>query len=175
MLFANGQLIRETPVSGPPVSGTLPSGQDTFSWTLPKPAHDVHLVAIVIGDGIDGVYWKTAKPYQPVSPDWEPHTLGCSGAVWLDVDGDGRRTSARDYAERIVASSRTDVAALVKELATYDEAVATQAAYLFKLAGGSLTSEDNRSILREAAPAVQAGIHAYLEAARENDLARSEK
>ena len=93
-LYANGQFIREETIV-PPKDGSLPAGvQWQGTWKLPRPKHDVHLVAIALGKGIDGPYWPTAKPYQPTSPDWEPRTLGVSGAVWLDGDGDGRRTSA---------------------------------------------------------------------------------
>ena len=85
-------------------------------WRIPKPVHDVHLVAIATGPGIDGLHWKTAKPYQPDSPNWTPRVIGCSGAIWLDVEGDGRRTSAHQYATRLLAFADGDTAALISSL-----------------------------------------------------------
>ena len=134
---------------------------------------DEDLVAIAIGPGIDGPWWKTAKPYQPVSPDWEPHVIGCSGAVWLDVDGDGRPTSAFDYAQRAYAAAAGDLAKLVAGLAEYDAATSAQAAHLFHSAGGSLTSAESQSVLQASAPGVQTGFRRYLEAWRENEIARA--
>ena len=71
---------------------------------------------VAIGPGIDEPYWRTAKPYQPDSPDWTPHVLGCSGAVWLDFDRDGRATPARAYAERLHARARGELPELVRLL-----------------------------------------------------------
>src|SRR5438477_5893083 len=141
----------------------------------PQAEHDLHLVAIALGPGIDGLYWKTAKPYQPTSPQWEPHVVGCSGAVWLDADGDGRKTAAHDYAQRVFAASRGDLPTLVDGLREYDEAVAAQAAHQFQSSGGSLLTDTARVALKTAAPATQAGVRAYLEAWREDQMARASR
>src|SRR5690606_4064476 len=70
-LFMNGTKIREKTIE-PTVTdgqGEAPSGiKWTGHWMIPRPVHDVHLVAIGRGPGINGPYWKTAKPYQPTSP-----------------------------------------------------------------------------------------------------------
>ncbi|MBK8506024.1 MAG: PHP domain-containing protein [Saprospiraceae bacterium] len=129
-LYANGQLIIEQDLLTDQVDTMQPGLKWSGKWRLPKPKHDVHLVAIALGLGIDGLYWKTAKPYQPASPEWKAQVVGCSGAIWLDVDGDGRRTSAHQYAIRAVDRSSGDLAALLEILADYDEAVAAQAAHL---------------------------------------------
>jgi hypothetical protein len=108
-LFANGRLIREEAIDAKALRD-LPGGVKwNGTWTLPRPKHDVHLVAIATGPGIKGLFWPAAKPYQPTSPQWEPRTIGCSGAVWLDADGDGRRTAAYDYAQRLFAASGGDL------------------------------------------------------------------
>jgi hypothetical protein len=172
-LFANGRVIREAIISSEPDS-SLPLGVKwTGRWTIPQLPHDVNLVAIATGPGVDGLYWRTAKAYQPVTPLWESHVIGCSGAVWLDVDRDGRRTSARDYAERLAATSANDVSPLIESLSEYDEAVAAHAAHLLRISGVSLQSESLIGALKTASPATQAGFRAYVEAWRENEIARN--
>ena len=59
-LYANGSLIGEQALPTEP-NRDLPAGVKwQGTWTLPRPEHDVHLVAIALGPGIDGPYWKTA-------------------------------------------------------------------------------------------------------------------
>jgi hypothetical protein len=171
LLFANGELIREEKIDSSRRSsrGVIWAG----GWTLPRPAHDVHLVAIALGPGVDGLYWKTAKPYQPTSPVWRGSVLGVSGAVWLDGDGDGRKTPAIDYARRAVAESSGEVAALIRQLNEYDTAVATQAAWLWQDKYGSLSDAAVQDNLQKAEPFVQQGIAAYLRAARDSELTRA--
>jgi hypothetical protein len=173
MLFANGELLRSEEIEAGALRDLPPGVKWQADWLIPRPRHDVHLVAIAIGPGIDGPWWKTAKPYQPVSPDWEPHVIGCSGAVWLDVDGDGRPTAAFDYAQRVYAATAGGLAKLVAGLAEYDAATSAQAAHLFRAAGGSLTSAESQAVLQVAAPGVQTGFRRYLEAWRENEIARA--
>ena len=72
-----------------------------------KPKHDVWLVAVATGPGIDKPYWPTANPYQPASPEWRSYVLGVTGAVRVDADGSGKFESAFDYAERIVERQAT--------------------------------------------------------------------
>jgi hypothetical protein len=129
-------------------------------------------VVVALGPGIDGLYWKTAKPYQPLSPDWQPQVMGCSGAVWLDADGDGRKTAARDYAERLAADCR-DLPLLVGRLASFDAAVAAQAAHVWDVQGHSLFSAESGEALRQAAPPVRAGFDSYFAARRASAQARS--
>ena len=178
-LFANGVPIRDETMSVPP-SGT-PAKRLNWQteWTIPRPQHDVHLVAIATGPGITGFHWKTAKPYQPTSEDWEPTSLGCSGAVWLDVDGDGRRSSARDYAERVNGISGGEIDALLEKLESYDEATAAQAAFVFHRQAGlekqnPFLSSDAQVAVRKAAPQVRTGIQKYVDAWRRNQIAAVE-
>ncbi|WP_145367373.1 CehA/McbA family metallohydrolase [Maioricimonas rarisocia] len=167
-LFMNGVKIRETAISAG--DNSLPTGVKWQGrWTIPRPPHDVHLVAIAWGPGIDGSYWKTAKPYQPTSQDWQPRVFGCSGALWIDADGDGSRTSARTYAERIIEDVQGDLPALLERLADYDEAIVIQAAHLHRLAGGSPI--DPR--VQAAGERLRRGFRRYFEAWRETQQARS--
>jgi hypothetical protein len=129
---------------------------------------------VALGPGITKPFWPTAKPYQPTSPDWEPHVLGVSGAIWLDGDGDGRKTAAREYAERLVADSRGDPARLVDSLARFDATTAAHAAHLLRQSGKSLESDGISRSLANASPAVRKGFAAYRDAWRENERARAE-
>lgn len=175
LLFANGQLIREVAIDtskhdSRPAPGVLWEA----NWKVERPRHDVHLVAIALGPGVDGLYWPTAKPYQPTSPVWKSQLVGASGAVWLDGDGDGRRTSAHDYAQAAMKESGADFSKLLARLADFDEAVAAQAAHLWQASGKSLLAEDAQTALKAATPKVARGIKAYLDAWRENQTARAE-
>ncbi len=127
-LYANGARIRELKISREQASpvGVIWTGR----WTIDVPKHDVHLVAIATGPGIDAPYWKMARPYQPTSPEYSSQVFGCSGAVWVDGDGDGKRSSARDYAERLVKTGSIDLENLEQLRSAYDAAVAIQARYL---------------------------------------------
>jgi hypothetical protein len=151
-LYANGALLKTLDISR----------ADTTNHRLKidRPKQDAHLVAVATGPGINGLYWPTAKPYQPMSPDWQPYSLAVAGPIWLDGDGDGRRSTPRDYAQRLVAEARGDVAGVSELLAHYDAATAAQAAHLLRLAGKSI---EGRDVFRP-----------YLDAWREDERARAE-
>lgn len=172
-LYANGKAIRESVITpqdrDSSARGVLWSGE----WNLPKPSHDVHLVAVATGPGVDGWYWRTAKPYQPDSPRFEARVAGVSGAVWLDVDADGRPTAAYDYARRLVDRSSGDLSVLLKGLAGFDEAVAAQAAHLIQTGGAALESTAVQRELSNAAPATRAGFENYLRARKESESSRA--
>ncbi|NQV25296.1 MAG: CehA/McbA family metallohydrolase [Rhodopirellula sp.] len=178
-LFANGIVIREATMPANEDSATTKKLDWETEWIIPSPNHDVHLVAIATGPGITSPHWKTALPYQPTSPDFEPTSLGCSGAVWLDVDGDGRRSSARDYAEFAHRSSGGNIDAMLEKLVRYDEATAAQAAFVFHRQTGLDTqnpflSGNIQAAIRKAAPHVQSGIQKYVDAWRRNQIASVE-
>ncbi|HYE75596.1 MAG TPA: CehA/McbA family metallohydrolase, partial [Blastocatellia bacterium] len=60
-LFANGVKIREQHLSSR--SGAVEKAR--IKWVIPKPKHDVHLVAIATGPGKTTPYWPIHPPYQP--------------------------------------------------------------------------------------------------------------
>jgi hypothetical protein len=171
ILFANGELVRDEEIPRH-VEESVPGVKGAFSWTIPRPQHDVHLVAIAIGPGVDGSYWRTAKPYQPTSVEPKTHVLGCSGAVWLDVDGDGHRTSAREYARKLRTKYEDDLRLLISKLGNYDEATAVQAAHLLKVSGVEPGSEQIQAALMDAAKHVKSGFQRYQAASRECEIAR---
>jgi hypothetical protein len=151
-LYANGALLKTLDISS--------SAMSSHQINIDRPKRDAQLVAVATGPGIDGLYWPTAKPYQPTSPDWQPYTLAVAGPIWLDGDGDGRRSTPRDYAERLVADARGDVVKVCESLPSYDAATAAQAAHLLQIAGKSI---EGRDVFRP-----------YLDAWRENERARAE-
>ena len=143
-------------------------------WELPRFDHDVHLVAIATGPGVESLHWPIAKPYQPTSPVVERRVIGSTGAVWLDVDGDGQRTSALAYAQRLMTKHGNRPSDVAAALASYDEAVAVQAAALLNASGADLNDAELRAAAKQAGPHVERGFRAFLEAWRTGEVARSQ-
>ena len=174
-LFANGHKIREHVIATDGDSeeevtamrGVQWSGQ----WTISCPSHDVYLVAIARGPGIEQPFWKTAKPYQPTSTAWRSQVVGCSGALWLDADRDGQRTSAREYAKQSWDSSGGQLPRLLMLLTDYDSAVAAQAAEIYQASGGSFTDTSARQALQTANRTVREGFSQYMQAMRDSQVA----
>lgn len=169
-LYVNGSALREEKIHNGTRGGVKWRGE----WELPRFDHDVHLAAIASGPGVESLHWPIAKPYQPTSPVVERRVIASTGAVWLDADGDGERTSALAYAQRLMTkhgNSPSDVAAA---LASYDEAVAVQAAALLNARSADLNDSTLRSAARKAGPQVDRGFRAFLEAWRTGEVARSQ-
>ena len=170
-LFANGQRVRDCTITDD--ASRHDQGiiwQQT--WQLPRPTHDVHLVALATGPGIRPLYWPTAKPYQPTSDDPNTMVIGCSGAIWLDVDGDGQSASAHHIAQELVTSANGNLRQLLATLADYDAAVVAQAAHLLHHNNEQLLTAAAQRAIRAAAPATKAAIGAYLQAWRETQQTR---
>jgi hypothetical protein len=163
-LYANGIEIKSAEI--PPAQGR----KWEVNWAIPKPKHDVYLVAIATGPGISESYWQTAKPYQPTSSSFTPYVLGSTGAVWIDADNDGKFESAYDYASRLVEAS--DVPA-EKRLADYDEAVAVQVASIMHAGAPGTFEEMARKFIAAAPPAAKRGYEAYLRELQESKAAAS--
>ena len=64
-LFANGVKVREARIDPSPARLKA-----RVAWTLPRPPHDVSLVAVASGPGVTAPYWAIARPYQPTSREW---------------------------------------------------------------------------------------------------------
>jgi len=122
-LFANGIKVREQSIAP-----TTAARKTRVEWTLSRPVHDVHLVAIATGPGVTAPYWETPRPYQPTSKVFTPRLIGSTNPIWIDGDGDGRFSAARMYATALVQRAAGDPARLQSLLAGYDQAVAVQAA-----------------------------------------------
>jgi hypothetical protein len=124
-LFANGIKIREEEIAA-----TTQVRKARLTWTMPRPKHDVFLVAIATGPGVTAPYWEISRPYQPTSKIFDPRVIGSTNPIWIDADGDGRFTAARAYAVAIVERAAGDAGKLEAALAGYDDAVALHAADL---------------------------------------------
>ncbi len=151
-LFANGAEIR---------SRKLVGRSESVSWILPRPEHDVHLVAIATGPGVTAPFWAIPRPYQPTSPRWEGRVIASTNPIWLDADGDGKFSAAREYARRLIADSAGDAAKLVSALNKYDEAVSVQAASLRAAAGEPLNAPRFSELMKSASEHVRRGIQAF--------------
>lgn len=126
LLLANGEIAHSQIIeSNRKQPGVIWEGE--IPYTVPN--NDVHLAFIAQGPGV-GLHWSTAKPYKPDFKEWTPKVLGCSGAIWLDVDGDGQTTSARGYAEMVYTESNGDFSRIQTALAEYHPTVAVQMANL---------------------------------------------
>jgi hypothetical protein len=130
-LFANGVKVREAAIAP-----TKRPQKARVTWTLPRPKHDVHLVAVATGPGVTAPFWEIPRPYQPTSKAFTSRVIGSTNPIWIDADGDGRFTAAREYAGRLVAGAGGDPGKLKAALAGYDEAVALQATDLAARSAG---------------------------------------
>jgi hypothetical protein len=164
-------LVREASIKDAKKAGLKWAGE----WCLPKSKHDVHLVAVATGPGDTDLYWPIAKAYQPTDTTVRKRVVGCTGAVWVDADGDGRRTSAFEYARRIHKESAGKWQEVVKALADYDQAVSAQAASLLRADGVSLSDAPVRDAARAAGSQVERGFAAYWESWRASQIARRER
>jgi len=156
-LYANGVKIREHRID----AAVSPVEKTRVTWMIPRPAYDVHLVAVASGPPVTAPYWPIPKPYQPSSRVWEPRVLGMTNPIWVDGDGDGRFTAPRNYAKQIFDRAGDQPKKLAAELARYDEAVAAQAASFCQAAGQDVRSAEFEQALKAALPHVQRGFAAY--------------
>jgi hypothetical protein len=156
-LFANGVKIREWELAPSQSVGE----KGSVTWLLPRPAHDVYLVAIATGPAVTAPYWAIPRPYQPTSRQWAGRVIGSTHPIFLDADGDGRFTPARDYARKLIEEHGLTSARLLPALKDYDEAVAAQAASLCAARGARIDGEEFSAALGSAAPQVQRGFAAF--------------
>ena len=149
-----------------------------FDWTvdLKDLSHDVFVSAVATGDGISAPFWPTAKPYQPDSPDWSPKTLGVSGAIWIDVDGNGKTDSARQIAQsRMALFDGENVRELFASLKDDHQSVAAQVAFLLNEQGVTPVDDRLEAPLTDSPKNVVTGFHAFAEAWKESQIARARK
>lgn len=158
-LYANGKKIREALIKPVSSAGVKWKG----NWVLPKFKNDVFLVAIAEGPYRHLSFWPLVKPFQPDSPHWTPAVIGCSGAVWIDTDGDGLKTSAFYYANDLWKKSQANIKIFIKLLGAFDEAVAVQAASVLQQQGWSLKERPVQKALKKAKMDTRFGFQNFLQ------------
>jgi hypothetical protein len=131
------------------------------TWKLPRPGHDVYLVALATGPGVTAPYWAIPRPYQPSSKKWNPQVVGATNPIWLDGDGDQKFTSARDYALKVTLRNLGNPSQLLRDLSQYDEAVSAQAAGLWQKGGNDVRKPAVQALLTRAPAHVQKGFAAF--------------
>jgi hypothetical protein len=161
-LYSDGIKVREQVVKSPAGSAE----KALIEWILPRPAHDVWLVAIASGPGVTSPHWAIARPYQPTSTAWRARVLAATNPVELDVDGDGKWTSPRDYARSILKGVGDNATPLVAALAAYDEAVAIQAAELYHAAGHDVLDAEFSQALEQGKEPVRRAFAKFVRGLR---------
>jgi hypothetical protein len=87
------------------------------TFKIPAPPHDAHLVCVAYGDGVKDPSWKTLHDY----------TLAVTNPVFIDVDGDGKFSSAHDTAvAQLKKLEPLSVAKIESAIAGVDDAVGVQ-------------------------------------------------
>jgi hypothetical protein len=152
-LFANGIRIREQPIVA-----SREINKAAVEWRIPRPAHDVHLVAIATGPAVRAPFWEDPRPPQPTSKEFNPRVIGSTNPIWIDADGDGNFKPARSYAASVVPQAGGNPEKLMTLLAAYDETVALQAADLWRAAGHNLRSPELERALAQAPERVRNGF-----------------
>jgi hypothetical protein len=166
-LYANGIKIREQRIDPPSASSQAPAAsfdpvKAKVVWMIPRPKHDVHLIALASGPGVTEPYWAIARPYQSSSPVWEPRVVGCTNPIWVDADGDGKFTAARSYAQLLIQRHSSDPAQLLPALRLHDEAVAAQAASLCQAAGRQVRGPEFVNLLARSPEPIQQGFKKFI-------------
>jgi hypothetical protein len=147
-LFVNGHMVQEEKIPG--------ESKWNGSWKIENPGHDVFVSVVATGRGNKMPFWPLEKPYQPTAPEWTPMVVGFSGAVWIDGDADGERSTARDYAKLIMEAKKLND--IIAQLTEYDKAVAVQTAVLLSEHGVDLASEELNEHLSKAPAQVREGF-----------------
>lgn len=121
-LFANGIRIREQALQDNHRAGE----KARLTWVLPRPAHDVHLVAIATGPGVTEPFWEIPRPYQATSKTFTPRVIGSTNPIWIDANGDGQFQSAHALAKSLLQRFGIDREKLGEALKQYDGSVVIQ-------------------------------------------------
>jgi hypothetical protein len=159
-LFANGNKIKEEKFP----SQRKPGDPFRFNWIIPKPKHDFALVLIASGNGMTAPYWAVARPYQPNRKHFEQPVIGATNPVWIDADEDGKYTSPRAYAKKLVfTSDESAFPKVIEALGDFDWATGAQAAEILHDKGLDLTRANVQEILQGAAPQTKQAFKDYFE------------
>jgi hypothetical protein len=136
----------------------------SLRWPLPRRRHDYFVVVVAQGPGVTDPSWAIPTPYQPTTPAWRPVVFSLTAPIYVDADGDGVFSSAREYASRLVESHGASLPALFRALADHDAVVSSHVAELLEARGVDVDGPEARAMLATAAAPVRQGIARYLAA-----------
>ena len=157
-LFVNGREEAHAAVA-PDAAAKIEKA--VVNWPLPRRTHDYFVVVIASGPGVTDASWAIPRPYQPTTPIWQPVVFGLTAPIFVDADGDGVFTSAREYAQRLV-DRHAALPDLLAALAGHDPVVSSHAAELLEARSVRLDDDAARAAIANAAPEVRNGIAAYI-------------
>jgi hypothetical protein len=156
-LYANGHLIRTQAIKpGAAIQ------KANLTWNIPRPAHDVHLVAMATGPGITAPFWESPRPYQPTSKKHDPRVQGATNPIFVDGDGDEKYTPPRIQAQRLFSKHKGNIDLLLGFLRPLDQAVATQLAGLMHDGGHDLREPNIQNRIAKI-DAAKAGFAAFVD------------
>ncbi len=164
-LYANGIKVKEAVINK-----TNKALKWSGVWEIPRPNHDIYLVAIAEGPVIKFPFWQIAKPFQHSSSNWNPKVIGSTGVIRIDADGDGEFNAAYHYAKRLWENSDGNFDALFKTLGKYDEAIAIQVAAVITEAGFDVTSREISEALKKANSKVRKGFQTFIRDFKASEL-----
>ncbi|MCA8957953.1 MAG: PHP domain-containing protein [Planctomycetes bacterium] len=113
-VFVNGAKVLDVPIESVPGKPT----DQRLELSVPRPKNDAHLVCVVTGPGVKGLFWRAEST--------NDYVLAATNPVYLDVDGDGHYTSPRHRALALLREHGLSVDRLQKPLEEVDDAVAVQ-------------------------------------------------
>lgn len=118
LIFLNGEQVAEAAV--PTQAGKLTD--EWLSFSVATPSHDAWMVAVVLGDGVDGVYWPTMKD----------HTMAATNPIFLNNDGNAQWENPRQIAKRLINQYGKDSSGINRVKTQVDMAVRVQIESLTK-------------------------------------------
>ena len=165
-IYMNGNSVfrQEIPAESRSRAGLKHIIDVPLPWTF---RNDAFVVAVARGAGVRRLHWPIARPYQPTLSEWAPQSMAITGAVWLDVDANGQRDAASDYADRLSFRQKS-LKETVDDLAPFDSTVAMHAfARMFDYEEPNITSD----LLSTAPPHIRSAYTRYSMEWRNSQLA----
>ena len=111
-LFQNGEVVWSKKINkkkGRPLDIKL-------NFSIPVPKIDAYLFAYVLGDGVEGAYWKTKDPY----------TMAATNPIYIDADGDKNYFSPKKLAEDWIKENKVNFVKLEDQIKLLEPQVGVQ-------------------------------------------------
>ena len=158
-LFTNGHRILTRDL--PPTSKIEKAN---LTFTLPRPLHDAHLIAIATGPGITEPFWESPRPYVPTTPNHTPAFKVLPTPFSLMAMGTGNKRP-RAQARQLLAKHARDLRPLFNLWPNTISPFPPKPALLYQ-ADHDLTPQPRRHWTRT--PSTKAGFTAYLGTLQKN-------